>query len=320
LFAGSSNELLSFAEEAELKRWSLSARETRRIAFDGKPLNAPAVSPDGVSALILTEDGAQLLDLAAATFRAVAQVPATSTAATWVPGARGLVLLLVGDHEGGIQQLNLSGGDPGERLDGHAGAVLQIVVDSESGWAASVGEDNTVRFWDLAEGRASGQPVKLPGTASDMVIEDKDTVIAAISGHGLVRCSSDGTATRLAAADSKATNALALYGTQLIGACEDGHARIWDLETGNVLVELAGHRGPVRALSVSEDGKRLVTGSDDKSIKVWDISSGGELLTLIGHQSGVKTVRLASNGADLLSAGVDGELIIWATRAADQQP
>jgi hypothetical protein len=49
-----------------------------------------------------------------------------------------------------------------------------------------------------------------------------------------------------------------------------GSVRVWDPYTGRLLGEHQGHRGPVRALAFTPDGRYLVTGSWDTTALIWD--------------------------------------------------
>ena len=60
-------------------------------------------------------------------------------------------------------------------------------------------------------------------------------------------------------------------GRQVVTGSEDTTAAVWDLDTGQRLHELAGHRGSVYAVAVSPDGRQVVTGSADQSVAVWDL-------------------------------------------------
>jgi WD40 repeat protein len=52
----------------------------------------------------------------------------------------------------------------------------------------------------------------------------------------------------------------------------DGTARIWDATTGEQLLVLNGHVGPVNDVAFSPDGTRLATGGEDGTLRIYVLS------------------------------------------------
>lgn len=52
--------------------------------------------------------------------------------------------------------------------------------------------------------------------------------------------------------------------------------QVWAAETGKELSPVTGHRGNVRSVLVSGDGKTIVTGGDDGTARGWDATTGEE--------------------------------------------
>lgn len=98
---------------------------------------------------------------------------------------------------------------------------------------------------------------------------------------------------------------------QMVTKRNDDPIRIWDVETGMLVKELAGHRGDVTSLFFLDDGHLLVSGSYDKTIKVWDIAGGTVLSTLTGHGDYVASIAVSRNAKYLVSGGGDDEVKIW---------
>jgi WD40 repeat protein len=67
-------------------------------------------------------------------------------------------------------------------------------------------------------------------------------------------------------------------------ASYDGTARLWDAETGALLLTLEGHNGPVYCCAFSPNGTRVVTGSVGRA-GLWDAETGALQMTLEGHAS-----------------------------------
>ena len=79
--------------------------------------------------------------------------------------------------------------------------------------------------------------------------------------------------------------------------------------------DLRGHGGPVRAITVSADGKIVVTGSFDESVIRWNAATGSALGVLRGHEGSVNIVAMLGDGR-LATAGQDGRILLWGEDSA----
>ncbi|MEQ1893766.1 MAG: WD40 repeat domain-containing protein, partial [Planctomycetota bacterium] len=84
---------------------------------------------------------------------------------------------------------------------------------------------------------------------------------------------------------------------------EEGHVRLWDVESGARVVTLVGHDLQVMALAFSPDGTRLASGGRDKTIRLWDMRTLAAVGTLGGHTDHVASLdwdgeRLISSSGD----------------------
>jgi hypothetical protein len=70
---------------------------------------------------------------------------------------------------------------------------------------------------------------------------------------------------------------------RIVSASDDGIVKITSAVSGEVLLELQGHTGPVKSVAVSTDGKRLASGGEDNTVRVWGAQTGKELWVLSGH-------------------------------------
>lgn len=98
---------------------------------------------------------------------------------------------------------------------------------------------------------------------------------------------------------------------QMVTKRNDDPIRIWDVETGMLVKELAGHRGDVKSLVFIDDGQILVSGSYDKTIKIWDVAGGALLTTMTGHGDFVQTIAVSQSARYLASGGGVAEIKIW---------
>jgi WD40 repeat protein len=90
-----------------------------------------------------------------------------------------------------------------------------------------------------------------------------------------------------------------------------GEVGIWDVAARRRIVALTGHRGNIRAIAYSPNGRRLITASTDQTIRIWDANSGREVIVL--HRSPVLTTAVAfgPDGNKIAAAGEDGTLRLW---------
>ncbi len=72
-----------------------------------------------------------------------------------------------------------------------------------------------------------------------------------------------------------------------------------------------GHRGAVRSLVISHNGKLLASGSKDKSIVLWDLQSHRQIRTLNGHEGSVHSLVFTKDDRYLASASGDMTAKIW---------
>src|SRR5262249_41215117 len=105
--------------------------------------------------------------------------------------------------------------------------VRAVAVAPDGRWLA-VGDDRTVRIWDVATGRQRGQ----------------------LTGHA-------GCVNGVAVAPD---------GSWLVTVSDDRTVRIWDAATGRQRRELTGHTGCVNAVAVAPNGRWLATVSSDRTL------------------------------------------------------
>ncbi len=91
----------------------------------------------------------------------------------------------------------------------------------------------------------------------------------------------------------------------------DGYFRLWDVISGQQLINCEAHIGFVWCITFSSDGSTLATGGQDETIKLWDALTGQYLKTLQGHQGGVLCVRFAQDGNTLVSSSADFSIRLW---------
>lgn len=100
-----------------------------------------------------------------------------------------------------------------------------------------------------------------------------------------------------------------------------GEARLYAFSYGNLeyvenllcsfdLLHSWKHKGWVRSVTFSPDGKHVLTGSDDKTARVYDIESGA-LVHSFQHDAQVFSVAYSPDGEHILTGSTDGAVRLY---------
>lgn len=79
----------------------------------------------------------------------------------------------------------------------------------------------------------------------------------------------------------------------------------------NPFVTLQGHKGSVKCLCVTPDGRLALSGGTDKMLRVWDLNAGVCLRTIDGGTDEVTGVGVTADGRRAVSGGRDALLRVW---------
>ena len=113
--------------------------------------------------------------------------------------------------------------------------------------------------------------------------------------------------------DTGPTRALAFSkdGQWLATGGDDKAAKIWDVQTGQVLRSITGHEQSVLTVAFSADGEKLATGGAARSARVTYTKTGQTQHTFYGHSGTVVGVAFSPSGTALVSTARDGTSKTW---------
>lgn len=98
------------------------------------------------------------------------------------------------------------------------------------------------------------------------------------------------------------------------------HVELYPLDAQGTIAEtpratLAGHSGPVNAVSFSTDGAVLVAAAGEPGlfgeIRLWSVADGSLIKSLRGHRDSLYAARLSPDGSLLATAGYDRDVLLW---------
>ncbi|CAD7702188.1 unnamed protein product [Ostreobium quekettii] len=199
-------------------------------------------------------------------------------------------------------------------MDEHCGWVKALATDGR--WLFSCA-CNTLHQWDLmwTNPRHVGSTKLFNGDILD---------IAAGSGK-VFSCGTDGAihsweisnqggfqkANSKEGAHQGRVSSMALHKDMLYTVGFDGHLKVWDASSMDLLVDISGaHEGKrIRCVTMGPDGT-LYTGGDDKMVRRWTPGSMRQKPPLYGHNGSVRVLSPGGRTA-LVSGDAEGHLLLW---------
>jgi WD40 repeat protein len=109
-------------------------------------------------------------------------------------------------------------------------------------------------------------------------------------------------------------------GKRLAAGGENNLVKVWDVQTGDVLQSLPGHRGDVFTVAFSHDGRWIASGGKDSTVKVWDSRTGKLVHSFRGHTSLVSSLAFSMDGKRLCSGSRDKTVKVWDVSKLGEEP
>ncbi|QDV17726.1 WD domain, G-beta repeat [Gimesia panareensis] len=99
----------------------------------------------------------------------------------------------------------------------------------------------------------------------------------------------------------------------LITGAYEGKIAWWKLDSAEPKPKhlIDAHKGFVRGVSVSPDGKLVATAGNDRLVKLWSVETAQLVRTLEGHEHQVYNVKFHPSGRYLISGDLRGNLKQW---------
>ncbi|MDQ2976170.1 MAG: WD40 repeat domain-containing protein [Acidobacteriota bacterium] len=224
-------------------------------------------------------------------------------------------------------------------LQGHSGTVKACAFSPDGTRIISGSSDHALKVWDavLAQSpqaarsdEASSTLARWVGSASVFALSG-DGSWAVCGGYGAFRSAvitavavlwdtERGEKPDLLHGQSSMSSlcefsacAFSPNGTRLLTAtaAESHTLTVWNLDTKDAVLTLAGETSPVQACAFSPDGQRIISASYDGTLKLWDAASGTMLATLAAHGLPVSGCLFVPDGSRVVSYSRDGTSRLW---------
>ena len=286
----------------------------RRLAGHTGSIRVTAFSPDGERLLILTDStNAQVWDSRTPLGLPQFQARAGLASPTFSPDGK---VIAVGGTEGSVWLWDAQTGQPVRRLAGHTNVVMEAVFTPDGKQMFSAGFDQTARLWDVATGQQL-QRFDLPAKASGAAISP-DGKYGSVGGDkpvgiGIYDLQAGTLVYTLTTRPPTAVYRIDFSpdGKYLVASSSDGIARLWDLQTRQVVREFKGHTEQIIVARFSPDGQYVLTGSYDKTARLWDVATGREVQRFVGHAASIWGGAFSHDGKYVATASDDRTARIW---------
>jgi WD40 repeat protein len=239
--------------------------------------------------------------------------------------------LATGSVDTTVRIWDVNSGDLIRVLEGHAAEVGGVAFSPDGRLLLSSSEDAMLIIWEVE----TGEPLRtLPDfTIYKVSFSPDGTRVAAATYNGLqvwrytpdsaepisleasqaILTIPDGTSA-IFSPDGKwlAAKSLSTASTNAI--------KLWDANTGQELLTLAGHTDWVAGFAFSPDGNRLASAGLDGTVRIWSTVPGAEMVTVSGPLADYGTrVVYNPNGQEFATNGWDGTVIIWNAQTGIQR-
>jgi hypothetical protein len=96
----------------------------------------------------------------------------------------------------------------------------------------------------------------------------------------------------------------------VVTASGDSLAKVWDVNSGNMVQALKGHSSHVFSAQFSPNNRRVVTAGGETA-KIWEVSTGTQIKMLIGHSKRVSSAAYSPDGSVIVTTSEDGTAKLW---------
>ncbi len=302
--------------DGAIRVWDVAAaKERRRVLWQKGSINDLVCLPDGRTLVATAFSGLGGLTLQ------VGDPLADGERGSFVRGRYpplsfspdGKVLAVEGIKPASVRLLDVMTGKEVSRFTGHRNGVLGAAISPDGKTIASVGYDETIRWWDRASGKELRKatwrepPAYLQGTRIRLAFSPDGKTLVSAGGDSTLRLWDVATGTQRQGPEGHEGGiesvAASPDGRTLVSCSFDDHtARLWDSATGRPL-HLLRHRDYVRRAVFSPDGKQVISGGGEGAIRVWDAATGKEIRSLqladpakVEERQQVSNLALASDG------------------------
>jgi eukaryotic-like serine/threonine-protein kinase len=186
--------------------------------------------------------------------------------------------------------------------------------------------EREMHVWDLATGRALGQPIAVGKVCANVTTspDGKTALIGSADGFARLWDLSSGkpVGKPLKHQQEVSVTAFSPDGRAILTGSQDRTARLWKAFTQEPLLEPLRITGSIDAGAFSPDGATFAVGASSSDVYLYAAATGSPVGKPFPHNGAVSSVAFSPNGKYLLVGGEDGTAQLWdlATRTRAVPP
>jgi RNA polymerase sigma factor (sigma-70 family) len=206
----------------------------------------------------------------------------------------------------------------------HGGDVLALAFSRDGQALASVGDDRTLRLWQVPGGQECGRVSGQQNYVNAAAFSRDGKLLATVDAAGslsLYEFRPAGGERRRAEVGPRRLQFKPEAGTvrflaflpdgSLVSGAVDGRVYLWDATTGKELRRFGNPADDkVHSFALSPDGKKLAVGCRDSDAVLWDVSAGEKLCALPGHAK-VHSFAFSPDGRTLATGDESNTIRLW---------
>ncbi|TKY55287.1 tipD protein [Spatholobus suberectus] len=227
--------------------------------------------------------------------------------------------LITGGQDRSVKMWDTNTGSLSSTLHGCLGSVLDLTITHDNRSVIAASSSNNLYVWDVNSGRVRHT---LTGHTDKVCAVD----VSKISSRHVVSAAYDRTIKVWDLVKGYCTNTIIFHsncnalsfsmdGQTIFSGHVDGNLRLWDIQSGKLLSEVAAHSLAVTSISLSRNGNVVLTSGRDNLHNLFDVRSLEVCGTLkaMGNRVASNWSRSCISPDDnhVAAGSADGSVYIW---------